>query len=72
MWAKHFTYALWICTGASTTVAVSSGAQQEAQTTVKVMQEQEYAVVRFVDVFKNFILLGWTAFGGPSAHIGMW
>lgn len=26
--------------------------------------------VTFLDIFKNFFLMGWVAFGGPTAHIG--
>ena len=33
--------------------------------------EPEYADAGFLDIFKNFALLGWTAFGGPAAHIGL-
>lgn len=34
-------------------------------------QEEVYAEVSYLDIFKQFSLLGWTAFGGPAAHIGM-
>ena len=30
-----------------------------------------YAEVGFGDIFKQFVLLGWTAFGGPAAHIAL-
>ena len=25
----------------------------------------------FADIFRAFVLMGWTAFGGPAAHIGI-
>lgn len=30
-----------------------------------------YAEVGYGDIFKQFVLLGWTAFGGPAAHIAL-
>lgn len=33
--------------------------------------EQPYARVGYCAIAKEFSLLGWTAFGGPSAHIGL-
>lgn len=33
--------------------------------------EQECCDVSYNDIAKEFSLLGWTAFGGPSAHIGL-
>jgi hypothetical protein len=33
--------------------------------------EEEYAEVSYVDITKQFFILGWTAFGGPAAHIGL-
>jgi len=30
-----------------------------------------YAQVGFGEIFKEFVLLGWTAFGGPQAHIAV-
>lgn len=27
--------------------------------------------ITYMDIFKEFSLMGWTAFGGPSAHIGL-
>lgn len=27
--------------------------------------------VGFADIAKNFVLMGWTAFGGPAAHVGL-
>lgn len=33
--------------------------------------EIKYTDADFKDIFKQFILLGWTAFGGPSAHIAL-
>mmetsp|Transcript_42378 Transcript_42378/g.95628 ORF Transcript_42378/g.95628 Transcript_42378/m.95628 type:complete len:492 (-) Transcript_42378:5-1480(-) len=29
------------------------------------------ASVGFSDIAKNFVLMGWTAFGGPAAHVGL-
>jgi hypothetical protein len=34
-------------------------------------QVEEYAAVGYADIAKQFSILGWTAFGGPAAHIGM-
>lgn len=31
----------------------------------------EYAQVSYGELVKNFVLMGWTAFGGPSAHIAL-
>ena len=36
----------------------------------KEMETSEYASVSYEDIFRQFVLLGWTAFGGPAAHIG--
>lgn len=33
--------------------------------------EEQYATVTYGDIFKQFSILGWTAFGGPAAHIGL-
>ncbi|KAJ1470926.1 hypothetical protein T484DRAFT_1846012 [Baffinella frigidus] len=30
-----------------------------------------FAEVGYKDIFKQFVMLGWTAFGGPAAHIGL-
>lgn len=32
--------------------------------------EEKYVDVTFIDIAKQFSILGWTAFGGPAAHIG--
>lgn len=32
-------------------------------------QESEYREVTYGQIVQNFVLMGWTAFGGPSAHI---
>eukprot|EP00882_Tetradesmus_deserticola_P027131 GHRQ01029998.1.p1 GENE.GHRQ01029998.1~~GHRQ01029998.1.p1 ORF type:complete len:187 (+),score=69.32 GHRQ01029998.1:572-1132(+) len=32
---------------------------------------QQYADVSYADIAKQFSILGWTGFGGPAAHIGM-
>lgn len=34
-------------------------------------EEEHYAEVTYLDIVKQFSLLGWTAFGGPAAHIGL-
>jgi hypothetical protein len=34
-------------------------------------QVEQYADVGYRDIAKQFSILGWTAFGGPAAHIGM-
>jgi hypothetical protein len=34
-------------------------------------QIEQYADVGYRDIAKQFSILGWTAFGGPAAHIGM-
>jgi hypothetical protein len=34
-------------------------------------QVEQYADVTYGDIAKQFSILGWTAFGGPAAHIGM-
>lgn len=34
-------------------------------------EEEQYANVTYLDITKQFSLLGWTAFGGPAAHIGL-
>jgi hypothetical protein len=34
-------------------------------------QVEQYADVSYADIAKQFSILGWTAFGGPAAHIGM-
>uniref|UniRef100_A0A383W4R4 Chromate transporter n=1 Tax=Tetradesmus obliquus TaxID=3088 RepID=A0A383W4R4_TETOB len=38
---------------------------------VEQQQVEEYAAVSYGDIAKQFSILGWTAFGGPAAHIGM-
>lgn len=30
-----------------------------------------FVSVEFADIIQYFTLMGWTAFGGPQAHIGM-
>lgn len=32
---------------------------------------QLYVDVTYGDIFRQFTILGWTAFGGPAAHIGL-
>lgn len=34
-------------------------------------EDEQYANVTYLDITKQFSLLGWTAFGGPAAHIGL-
>ena len=31
----------------------------------------EAGSVGYVDIFKQFVLLGWIAFGGPAAHVAL-
>jgi hypothetical protein len=31
---------------------------------------EEEVHVSYMDIVKNFFLMGWVAFGGPTAHIG--
>lgn len=31
----------------------------------------DYVDVGYADIARNFVLLGWTAFGGPAAHVGL-
>jgi hypothetical protein len=33
--------------------------------------EEQYVDVTYCDIAKQFSILGWTAFGGPAAHIGL-
>lgn len=37
----------------------------------ELQQPEQYADVTYADIFKQFSILGWTAFGGPAAHIGL-
>ena len=37
----------------------------------KFAQHASGAEVSYGDIFKQFAVLGWTAFGGPAAHLGM-
>lgn len=30
-----------------------------------------YTSVGYREIFKEFVLLGWTGFGGPASHIGL-
>lgn len=62
-------------------VAAHAAAQQAAVTTDSAtsdaahaeqqQQQQSFADVSYCDIVKQFSLLGWTAFGGPAAHIGL-
>lgn len=38
---------------------------------VAAQDEQQFADVSYLDITKQFFILGWTAFGGPAAHIGL-
>jgi chromate transport protein ChrA len=38
---------------------------------VPAAQPDEYAAVTYSQIIKNFVLMGWTAFGGPQAHIAL-
>jgi hypothetical protein len=31
----------------------------------------DYATASYADIAKEFSLMGWAAFGGPAAHVGM-
>ncbi len=35
------------------------------------VESQGYVSASYGDIAKEFVLLGWTAFGGPAAHIGL-
>lgn len=37
----------------------------------ELQQPEQYTDVTYADIFKQFSILGWTAFGGPAAHIGL-
>lgn len=52
----------------------SATAEVKEVVDVKDVEEEEeppYADVTFLDIFKQFSILGWIAFGGPAAHIGL-
>lgn len=49
----------------------SKDIQADASTAAQEPQEEQYADVTYGDIFKQFSILGWTAFGGPAAHIGL-
>lgn len=34
-------------------------------------EEEKLAQVGYIDILKQFSLLGWVAFGGPAAHIAL-
>ena len=34
-------------------------------------EEAPYAIIGYKDIFRQFVMLGWTAFGGPQAHIAV-
>lgn len=38
---------------------------------VEAQEGDDYQDVSFWDIYWNFTMMGWTAFGGPQAHIGM-
>lgn len=46
----------------------SAGREKEDD---KPAEPVEFAEVGYNEIFRQFILLGWTAFGGPSAHIAL-
>lgn len=35
------------------------------------MEQQPYATVTYKNIVSQFVLMGWTAFGGPQAHIAL-
>lgn len=43
----------------------------EPQAAAQDSDEEVYATITYGDIFKQFSILGWTAFGGPAAHIGL-
>ena len=45
--------------------AAGVGASEESKGHV------EYADAGYTDIFRQFVVLGWTAFGGPAAHIAL-
>jgi len=50
---------------------VPEGSQDE-HATEEVGQERPVKLdVGFLDIAKHFVLMGWTAFGGPAAHVGL-
>ena len=43
----------------------------EAEAPVDVEAPATSRSVGFCDIAKHFVLMGWTAFGGPAAHVGL-
>lgn len=55
-------------------ITAADGGKEEHSKDVAVPaadEEEQYADVTYSDIFKQFSILGWTAFGGPAAHIGL-
>lgn len=58
-------------------VVPADAGKEQPQESSKLVEEEDvsenapYATVTYMDIFRQFVLLGWTAFGGPAAHIGL-
>ena len=48
-----------------------SGDKKEDDAEAGAEAPKAYAQVGFAEIFTQFVLLGWTAFGGPQAHIAL-
>jgi hypothetical protein len=57
--------------GSSKDTALVPAGQQQQEGGGEEQQEEQYAEVTYADIFKQFSILGWTGFGGPAAHIGL-
>ncbi|CAG9463862.1 unnamed protein product [Pedinophyceae sp. YPF-701] len=51
--------------------ATKAGDGVEHMDKEELVQKGLIAEVTYKDIFKRFVLLGWTAFGGPAAHIAI-
>lgn len=51
--------------------AVDDGKDASKEELQLAEQADQYADVTYADIAKQFFILGWTAFGGPAAHIGL-
>jgi chromate transporter len=43
----------------------------DIEKTMRRDDESDRQTATYADIFKAFVLMGWTAFGGPAAHIGI-